>query len=347
MGRKKVLHILRMSEYSGAEKIAISIIKIFRNQYDMIYLATDGTIREKLEEENVDYVLVEKFSRKSIQQTIQTIRPDIVHAHDFTATLIAASLKKEFLLVSHLHNDPMWVRCWNPKTILFTMFLHRIDRMIVVSENAYQNFVFKTFCKDKVRIIHNLIDQNEIRCLANNENNKKIYDLVFCGRLSEQKNPERFIDIVEAVVKDGINVHAVMLGKGPLQEECKKRIVEKGLDNNIEVLGFVNNPYWYMARSKILCMPSRWEGFGLVAAEANALGVPVLATRAVGLLEVYGEEAYEYCETNEEFCKKVAELLFDEHLYERICLGALKKVAHLTSIEFYKKELDAIYKEKQ
>ena len=209
MERKKVLHILRMSEYSGAEKVAISIIKIFRNQYDMIYLATDGTIREKLEEEQVKYVLLEKFTRKNIKRAINKIRPDIVHAHDFTATLMIAGMKKDFRLISHLHQDPLWARKWNPKTLLFTAFLHRIDCLIVVSENALQNFVFKTFCQKNVKVIHNLIDSNEIYCLANNENGEKVYDLLFCGRFSEPKNPERFIDIVEEVVKDGVNGYLV------------------------------------------------------------------------------------------------------------------------------------------
>lgn len=347
MGRKKVLHILRMSEYSGAEKVAISIIKIFRNQYDMIYLATDGTIREKLEEEQVKYVLLEKFTRKNIKRAIKKIHPDIVHAHDFTATLMIAGMKKDFRLISHLHQDPLWARKWNQKTLLFTAFLHRIDCLIVVSENALQNFVFKTYCQKNVKVIHNLIDPNEIYCLANNENGEKVYDLLFCGRFSEPKNPERFVDIVEEVVKDGVNVHAAMLGRGPLFEDCKKRIIEKQLENHIELLGFVNNPYWYMARSKIMCMTSRWEGYGLVAAEANVLGVPVLATRAVGFLKVYGDETYEYCDSDEEFCVKIKELLQDNQLYEHICESSLKRVAHLTDIDCYKKEMEAVYEEEE
>ena len=347
MSRKTVLHILRSSEYSGAESVVITIIKAFREEYDMVYLSSEGSIREVLEAENIRYVLLKDYTRKNIRRAIEQVQPDIVHAHDYTASVIAASLKKDFLLISHLHNDPLWVRKWNPRTLLFASLLSRIDRMIVVSEAAYQNFVFKKYCKKKVRIIHNPVDKNEICRLAECENSEKGYDLIFCGRMSEQKNPERFIEIVESLVKEGLDVRAVMLGRGPSLESCKQQIAEKQLEKHIDLLGFVNNPYRYMAQSRILCMPSRWEGFGLVAAEANVLGVPVLATRAVGLLEVYGEEPYEYCDTNGDFCRKIRELLLDTQLYEKIKEASLKKVARLADIDLYKKEIEAVYREEK
>lgn len=347
MNKKKVLHILKSSEYSGAEKVAITIIKAMSYDYDMVYLATEGSIKVKLEEENIEYVLLKEYSRKNIKQVVEQIQPDIVHAHDYTASVISASLKKNYLLVAHLHNDPLWVRKWNLKTILFTFLLHRMDKLIVVSNSAYNNFVFKELCKDKVHIICNPINKEELYRLVEGKDKQKKYDLIFCGRMEEQKNPERFIEIIESLVKEEFDVQAVMLGRGTLLTACKQKIAEKHLEDNIATLGFVNNPYQYMAQSKILCMTSRWEGFGLVAAEANVLGIPVLATRAVGLLEIYGEDAYEYCDTNADFCKKIKELLQDTEQYEKIKKLSLKKVEHFADINLYQKEIEAIYEEER
>lgn len=347
MRKKKVLHILRSSEYSGAEKVAITIIKALGDDYDMVYLASEGSIKEKLEEEHIRYILLQDYSRKNIRRAIEQIQPDIVHAHDYTASVIAASLKKDFFLISHLHNDPLWVRSWNLKTAVFALLLHRMDKLIVVSKSAYDNFVFKKFCKGKVQVIYNPISKDEIYRMAEGKDKQKKYDLIFCGRMSEQKAPERFIEIVESLVKDGLDVRAVMLGRGPLLELCEQKIAERSLRKNIDILGFVDNPYQYMAQSKILCMTSRWEGFGLVAAEANILGVPVLATRAVGLLEIYGEDAYECCDTNADFCKKIKELLENSEQYEKIKKRSLKNAEQLADANLYKEAIEAVYREER
>ena len=348
MNTKKVLHILKSSEYSGAEKIAITIIKSMSSDYDMIYLATEGSIREKLEEEDIKYVLLNKYSRENIKKIVDRIKPDVIHAHDFTASVICASLKKNFLLVSHLHNDPLWVRKWNIKTVLYTLSLKKIDKVFVVSNLAYKNFVFKKWCIEKTKVIGNPLDKNELIARVSKESWKKKYDLIFCGRMEEQKNPDRFIEIVEQLVNEGLDIKAVMLGRGHLLNLCQQQLKEKNLEKNIEIVGFVDNPYDYMAQSKILCMPSRWEGFGLVAAEANLIGVPVLGTRAVGLLELYGEAPYEYCDTDDDFCRKIKELLTDTEIYEKVSRNSLEKAEKFTRIDLYREEIRMAYEgEKQ
>lgn len=341
--KKRVLHLLRSSEYAGAENVAITIIQAFRNEYDMIYVSSDGSIKKNLEAAQIRYVLLKNYSRKEILRVIRKFRPDIVHAHDYTASVLAASLKKDFLLVSHLHNDPLWVRSWNPRTLLFTFLLGRMDRIIVVSEAAYRNFVFRKHCKKKTQVIHNPLDKAKICRLAGSGRENKKYDLIFCGRMSEQKDPERFVEIIRSLVANGLDVRAVMLGRGSLLEACRKKITAEHLEGNIEILGFVENPYQYMAQSKILCMTSRWEGFGLVAAEASALGVPVLATRAVGLLTAYKDGVYAYCDSNADFCRKIRTLLQDEKAYEKFQASFLSEAERLPDVALYKQKIRAVY----
>ena len=52
----RVLHVLKSSIYSGAENVAITIIKQLNNRFEFIYVATDGPIREKLEEEKIPQI---------------------------------------------------------------------------------------------------------------------------------------------------------------------------------------------------------------------------------------------------------------------------------------------------
>ncbi len=53
---------------------------------------------------------------------------------------------------------------------------------------------------------------------------------------------------------------------------------ELGLDEDVSLPGFVDNPYAYMARSAVFVLSSAWEGFGNVLVEAMAVGTPVVST---------------------------------------------------------------------
>jgi glycosyltransferase involved in cell wall biosynthesis len=53
---------------------------------------------------------------------------------------------------------------------------------------------------------------------------------------------------------------------------------ELGLEEDVALPGFVDNPYKYMKRAAVFVLSSRWEGFGIVLVEAMALGTPVIAT---------------------------------------------------------------------
>ncbi|GAF23683.1 hypothetical protein JCM19047_3522 [Bacillus sp. JCM 19047] len=59
-----------------------------------------------------------------------------------------------------------------------------------------------------------------------------------------------------------------MIGDGDLRNECENEIKQLKLANNIDLLGFLENPYCIIKNSKMMILTSKWEGFGLVAVEA-------------------------------------------------------------------------------
>ena len=48
--KKKIVHILKSSIYSGAENVVLTIMRELRTEFDFIYIATEGTIRKQLRE---------------------------------------------------------------------------------------------------------------------------------------------------------------------------------------------------------------------------------------------------------------------------------------------------------
>ena len=131
---------------------------------------------------------------------------------------------------------------------------------------------------------------------------------------------------------------------GELREIVEEKIQELGLEEIINLKGFLENPYEILQKCKVLCMPSRWEGFGLAAVEALALGVPVVATEVGGLPGIIDESCGKLCDSKETFVEEIGSLLSDSELYRKKISGANKRAEELDNIDQYISDMINVYK---
>lgn len=101
--------------------------------------------------------------------------------------------------------------------------------------------------------------------------------LLGVGRLTRQKN---FANLLRAFaeVRKHRAVRLLILGEGEERPALQAQIKELGLEADISLPGFVQNPYAYMKRSALFVLSSDWEGLPTVLIEALALATPVVAT---------------------------------------------------------------------
>jgi glycosyltransferase involved in cell wall biosynthesis len=97
------------------------------------------------------------------------------------------------------------------------------------------------------------------------------------GRLVPQKDFPTLIKAF-AIVRKEISAKLVILGEGEKRPELEALVRELGLENDVDLPGFKDNPYTYMAKATLFVLSSAWEGFGNVVAEAMAVGTPVVST---------------------------------------------------------------------
>ena len=97
------------------------------------------------------------------------------------------------------------------------------------------------------------------------------------GRLVRQKD---FPTLVRAFasVRERRAARLLILGEGPERRRLERLAANLGLGSEVSFPGQVENPYAVMARAGLLALSSRWEGMGLVIAEALACGCPVVST---------------------------------------------------------------------
>jgi len=135
----------------------------------------------------------------------------------------------------------------------------------------------------QITVVHNPIVTADIHDLANpvpehewfqGKNNEIILGV---GRLTEQKDFATLIKAFSSVRRQR-DTHLVILGEGHLKDDLISLRKKLQLEDYVDFLGFVDNPYKYMRYSDLFVLSSAWEGFGNVLPEAMACGTPVVST---------------------------------------------------------------------
>jgi glycosyltransferase involved in cell wall biosynthesis len=108
--------------------------------------------------------------------------------------------------------------------------------------------------------------------------------LIFVGRHDRQKGLDYLLEIFSSVNLPGVHLHVV----GEPVLEGGSGVSKASLPSNITFYGWQSRDAIsaMIAHADALIMPSRWEGFGLVALEAMRLGKPVIASRRGALAEI-------------------------------------------------------------
>jgi glycogen(starch) synthase len=113
-------------------------------------------------------------------------------------------------------------------------------------------------------------------------------DFLYAGSLLEVKGADVLVDAFIQLSRNQPGLRMIIAGEGPLQESLRSKIDQAGLNRLVEFPGKI--PYEKLfdlyRRTRIVVVPSRFEGFGFVAAEAALLGKPVVASSVGGLPEV-------------------------------------------------------------
>ncbi len=160
---------------------------------------------------------------------------------------------------------------------------------------------------------------------ASIDHGNREYDVIFVGRLTEYKRPDRLIEVLAKVAERNTSFNAILVGEGPDRAELEARVSELGLESNIHFLGQRKDVPALMAKSKLFVLTSRWEGVSIAMLEAMSQGtVPIVSD--VGDLRDFiriGETGYILQEDeNHDFANHIADLLDDESSRVRMAENA-------------------------
>ena len=163
-------------------------------------------------------------------------------------------------------------------------FYPHVDQIVAVSEGVAADVRAITgLDRDRVSVVHNPVWTPRLEALAREPLTHPWFTdsgapvLLGAGRLTRQKD---FATLLRAFarVRAGRPCRLVILGEGQLRQSLAALAHELGVTSDVDLPGFVANPYAYMVRAQLFVLSSAWEGSPNVLTEALALGTPVVAT---------------------------------------------------------------------
>ena len=168
------------------------------------------------------------------------------------------------------------------------------------------------------------------------------------GRLHPQKDFTLFLDVAAALAKQDATVRFLIAGTGPEDAALRDHAAALGIADRVTFAGHVAEMREVYRQADVLLMTSRYEGTPLTVLEAMASGVPVVASRLDGIAEVIADGTDGCLVTpgaRDEFVLRVAALLADGDLRERIARAAREKVVANFSAQAMTAQVEAIYTE--
>lgn len=344
----KIIHLLSTNEYSGAENVACQIISLFSREknIEMFYVSEIKGNKKYLEDRSIPYIELKKFSYSEVKRIVEQTQPDVIHAHDIKASIIASAFCKRCKIVSHIHSNHENMRKINLKTILYKFATKRISKIIWVSDSAYENYVFKKGCSNKSLVLYNIIDKNSLQRLAAESKRHDACDVLYLGRLSYPKNPVRFLEIIKQLKRSNADIKALMVGDGEYKDKVLAYIKQNKLSNNVFVLGKIQNPYGILQNAKILVMTSRFEGTPMSALEAISMSKPIVSTKTDGLIKIINNyKSGVYSDDDKELANAIKKLINDQALYRSYQKEASRTNDLINNKKQYLENIRGIYYE--
>ncbi len=158
-------------------------------------------------------------------------------------------------------------------------------KIIAVSKSAMEAFAKAyTVKSNKLDYIWNIMPTT-----LSNEKTKfdsKGFNIVSIGRLEHQKGYERLIDIAEILAKKKNNFHIYILGNGSEKDNLLAKLEVKKMANFVTFLGAQDNVYKYLNASDLFLSTSYYEGFCTAIIEALLCGIPVVAPKVTGIVDI-------------------------------------------------------------
>lgn len=309
----RVLHEVGRMEAGGIQQLIMNLYHHMDReqiQFDFMVYKSDDYFRAEIEalgghiyalDENMGSCKLLNDFKKEIHKfkILRRGRYAILHIHcgkpRFCHVAFLAKLAGVPVRIYHGHNMKRTMKhWWNRLAVLLSRQLIALscNYFFACSHAAAQwNLSRRIVQKGSYEIIKNGIDVEAFRFdndkrkqmrsqLGLNENQ---FVLGHVGRFVEAKNHTFLLDIFAEIYQKEKTAYLLLIGEGSLKENMQRKAKALGVQDNVIFYGASNKVNELMQAMDVFVFPSLFEGFGIVALEAQAAGLPTVISDAIPL----------------------------------------------------------------
>jgi glycosyltransferase involved in cell wall biosynthesis len=214
------------------------------------------------------------------------------HAHNFAVLSTVLTKNTVPIIVSRRVDFPV-----KDTSMSFYKYNHpNIAKIICVSQ-AIADIMEKSI-EDKVKleVVHSGVDLNKFTNVPKVDIRKELgidseYALVGnVAALAPHKDYETFIATAKQIVGQGHKVKFLAIGDGPSRKQVEEEIAKNNLEDHVLLLGFRDDVVSLLPELDVFLITSKTEGLGTSILDAQVARIPIVATRAGGIVEIVKHE---------------------------------------------------------
>jgi L-malate glycosyltransferase len=304
--RYRVLHVVETVGSGGVEHRRLSLARLLDpSKYEQRLVCTQafGALPLRLEEAGCPVSTVGRLQRifdpapyAGVLRVVRQFEPHIIHGAVYEGVAMAA-------LVGQRHRVPVIIgeetsvspdRRWSGH-LLFGTLAHSCDHMVAVSRPAHAYLTgYLRVPRHRVSLIHNGVQEvmdvpTERRIQLSRSIGLPESSVVVgaVGRLWDEV--KRFSDFLRGVAilrKEGLRLHALIVGDGPDRGSLESLSRQLGIEESVSFCGYREDARDLYSLMDVCVLPSAQESFGLVLVEAMQAGVPVIGTSVGGIPDI-------------------------------------------------------------
>ncbi len=320
--RPDIAIVLQHPCWGGVETAFLNLTRHFAGKglsIDVLFSSTDGPLYDSFKEHasviDLKNTLMKLHRREryafldypKVKRYIQVHRPRSVLSAKSVSNYCVARAKKELgypdnvVISQHIDADagrealnPIQraVGNWHES------YYRYADAAVGVSKGAAQGLLKMGLPPGKVHTIYDPTVTDEIFRLAEEQpphkwlHPRRTKVILGTGRFTGQKDFETLIRAFRAVL-NRVECRLIIIGEGPDRGKLERLVKDLRLTEQIDLPGYMKNPYSFMKNADLYVLSSRYEGLAMTLVEAMALGTPVVSTDCpCGPAEVLSAGAY-------------------------------------------------------
>jgi glycosyltransferase involved in cell wall biosynthesis len=310
----RVLHVIPKLVIGGAERLALDMLheqnKRAGVNAELIYWEPvfEHAEKDRAHTHRLPFEFASRLLRFDVGHTIpaqdfiQKFKPDVIHSHLFQAEWVARCVpQKGIKYLSSVHDN---IRQLQPSLRFFskqdlvafweryyTLSLYRQTRnhFLAISEDTrnYLHQVLPANMHPRIVLLKNAVPLNRFAFPERPDwQPGQTLHLINVGSFVPKKNQAMALDVLQELLKVGIDTRLTFAGDGPLKSQVQQQAEAKGVQNRCSFLGNVQNIEAHYRHADLYLHTAWEEPFGLVLVEAMASGLSVVALDAGGNREL-------------------------------------------------------------